>query len=685
MDKPLLSLTNITKSFAFGEQSVQVLHGIDLEIFAGEMVAIIGQSGSGKSTLMNIMACLDKPSSGDYQLDGISVLGMDSDTLASLRRDRFGFIFQRYQLLSSLTALDNVAMPAIYAGVNPPTRVQRAKQLLNKLGLQKRTDHYPNQLSGGQQQRVSIARALMNGGEIIFADEPTGALDSGSSRDVMEILTTLNREGHTVIIVTHDPKVASVANRVIEIADGRIVSDDMNCPSSASSGQMTLSNDVGGGLPQAGDDSHFPDKTSEVTHQDNKAQSNRLTQPLNHKKLSPLQLFSRFNESFRMAVLTMVANKMRTLLTMLGIIIGIASVVLIVALGNGSKQQILSQINSIGSATISISAGNENDEDKAWTNSLSFEDMMVLEKQPFVASVSPDLSSTMLAQVGNIEKSVQVEGAGISHHRLKNARLTAGAMFRQSDLEDFSQNIIISQKTKQTFFKQNNALGEIMLLNGTPVRVVGVFDYNGIEGNYDRSLKIWLPYRTYQTRFMGDSQELGSMTVLLKKGQSSALASENIRQILTQRHGKEDFTLFNSDSLAKTVAKTAQSLTLLIGAIGVISLLVGGIGVMNIMLVSVTERTGEIGVRMAVGATYGDIVGQFLIEAMVVCAIGGVLGVSLAFGLGAILKLFGVPVAFSLLSIILAVGCAGVIGLVFGLMPAHKGASLNPIEALNKG
>ena len=564
---------------------------------------------------------------------------------------------------------------------------------LAKLGLEQRLDHYPNQLSGGQQQRVSIARALMNGGEIIFADEPTGALDSGSSRDVMEILTTLNREGHTVIIVTHDPKVASVANRVIEIADGRIVSDKR--PSSDHAGfrsngdediHLAGNHEVMDNIDHHGDElSCVIDNKPKNSHQPTNALSSNTTLKNPHKTLTPLQLFSRFNESFRMAVLTMIANKMRTLLTMLGIIIGIASVVLIVALGNGSKQQILSQINSIGSATISISAGNENDEDKAWTNSLSFDDMKALEKQPFVASVSPDLSSTMLAQVGNIEKSVQVEGAGISHHRLKNARLTAGAMFRQSDLEDFSQNIIISQKTKQTFFKQNNALGEIMLLNGTPVRVVGVFDYNGIEGNYDRSLKIWLPYRTYQTRFMGDSQELGSMTVLLKKGQSSALASENIRQILTQRHGKEDFTLFNSDSLAKTVAKTAQSLTLLIGAIGVISLLVGGIGVMNIMLVSVTERTGEIGVRMAVGATYGDIVGQFLIEAMVVCAIGGVLGVSLAFGLGAILKLFGVPVAFSLLSIVLAVGCAGVIGLVFGLMPAHKGASLNPIEALNKG
>ena len=258
-------------------------------------------------------------------------------------------------------------------------------------------------------------------------------------------------------------------------------------------------------------------------------------------------------------------------------------------------------------------------------------------------------------------------------------------MFRQSDLDNFSQNVIISEKTKQAFFKQNNALGQILILNGVPTKVVGVFKYNGIEGNFDRNLKVWLPYRTYQARFAGESPRLNSITVLLKPNEPSALASESISQLLTQRHSKKDFTLFNSDSLAKTVEKTAQSLTLLIGAIAVISLLVGGIGVMNIMLVSVTERTGEIGVRMAVGATYGDIVWQFLIEAMVVCALGGVLGVLLAFGLGGLLQLFDIKVIFSATSIALAVGCASLIGLVFGLMPAHKGAKLNPIEALNKG
>ncbi|WP_394261750.1 MacB family efflux pump subunit [Moraxella boevrei] len=647
---PILSLKNITKTFAFGEQSLQVLQGISLEIHAGEMVAIVGQSGSGKSTLMNIMACLDKPTSGDYLIEGNLTTHMDSDRLASLRREKFGFIFQRYQLLSSLNALDNVAMPAIYAGIHPNTRQQKAQQLLTKLGLEKRLDHYPNQLSGGQQQRVSIARALMNGGQIIFADEPTGALDSQSSRDVMQILNDLNREGHTIILVTHDPKIAQSASRVIEIADGKIIQDNTL---QAVSHQFLA---------------------NQFNQSDNKQSENHF-----------LQSFNRIKEAFRMAMLTMTANKMRTLLTMLGIIIGIASVVLIVALGNGSKQQILKQINSIGSATITITAGNAQDETQTSTPELTLDDMYALEKQKFVESTAPDLSSSMLAQVGNHSKTVQVDGVGINHHRLQNVRFITGGMFRQSDLDNFSQHIVISDKTKQSLFPKSEALGQVIMLNGVPNRVIGVFSYNGIEGNYDRSLKIWLPYRTYQARFAGQSPNLNSMTILLKKGYSSALASQNITQILTKRHGKQDFSLFNSDSLAKTIEKTAKSLTLLIGAIAVISLLVGGIGVMNIMLVSVTERTGEIGVRMAVGATYQDIIQQFLIEAMVVCAIGGIIGVLLAFGLGLLLSMFNIQVIFSINAIIMAVACASLIGLIFGFMPAHRAAKMNPIDALNKG
>lgn len=692
---PLLSLLDITKTFGTGENAVQVLKGISLTVHTGEMVAIIGQSGSGKSTLMNIMACLDTPTSGDYHLDGADVSKMNQDQLAILRRDKFGFIFQRYQLLSGVNATDNVAMPAIYAGQGKAFRQKKAKELLAKLGLGERTSHYPNQLSGGQQQRVSIARALMNGGQVIFADEPTGALDSQSSRDVMEILISLNQEGHTVILVTHDPKVAQVANRIIEIGDGKILSDEPNK-------QRLISNNPPKTTQEPAPKTALQDKDQEpaqATASQNLAQEihPKTTKPAQDPtaptvgtptkpKVSRFASLNRLKEAFRMAMLTMVANKMRTLLTMLGIIIGIASVVLIVALGNGSKQKILDEINSVGAVTITVSAGSE-DGDKQASNvdTLTLDDMYVLQEQKFVASASPDLSMPMVAQVGNSEKNITVDGVDIHHHRLKNVSFIEGSMFSQSDLADFNQVIVISDKTKQAFFPKKSALGEVIFMNGVPNRVIGVFKYNGVEGSFDRSLKVWLPYRTYQIRFAGDTLRLSSITILLKKDYPSALASENITKILTKRHGTKDFTLFNSDSLAKTVEKTAKSLTLLIGAIAVISLLVGGIGVMNIMLVSVTERTGEIGVRMAVGATYKDIVQQFLIEAMVVCAIGGVIGVMLAFGLGLLVQLFDIKVVFSPTSIVMAVGCASLIGLVFGFMPAHRAAKMNPIDALNKG
>ena len=205
----LIECCNINRYFGEGDNRVHVLKNINLSIEKGDFVAIIGQSGSGKSTLMNILGLLDTPTSGDYKIAGVETSKMAADELAALRRKRFGFIFQRYNLINSISAQDNVALPAVYAGVNQQQRGERAKSLLAKLGLQGKERNRPNQLSGGQQQRVSIARALMNGGEIIFADEPTGALDSASGENVMEIIHQLYRDGHTIIMVTHDPKIAA--------------------------------------------------------------------------------------------------------------------------------------------------------------------------------------------------------------------------------------------------------------------------------------------------------------------------------------------------------------------------------------------------------------------------------------------------------------------------------------------
>lgn len=226
----LIECKNINRYFGSGENRVHILKDISLSIEKGDFVAIIGQSGSGKSTLMNILGCLDTAGYGSYRIDGIETAKMQPDELAALRRERFGFIFQRYNLLSSLTARDNVALPAVYMGAGGKERSARADKLLQDLGLASKEGNKPGELSGGQQQRVSIARALMNGGEIIFADEPTGALDTASGKNVMEIIRRLHEAGHTVIMVTHDPGIAANANRVIEIRDGEIISDTSKNP-----------------------------------------------------------------------------------------------------------------------------------------------------------------------------------------------------------------------------------------------------------------------------------------------------------------------------------------------------------------------------------------------------------------------------------------------------------------------
>jgi len=314
-DTPLLRVRGIRREFAAGEQTLVVLDGIDLDIRAGELVAIVGQSGSGKSTLMNILGCLDRPSAGAYQIAGRETAQMSPDELAELRREHFGFIFQRYHLLTDLTALGNVEVPAIYAGQPSADRHARAQALLQRLGLGERMQHLPGELSGGQQQRVSIARALMNGGAVIFADEPTGALDTQSGKEVMKILGELHAEGHTVVLVTHDMAVAEHAQRIIEIRDGRIVDDRPTAAATAA------------------------------------ASSNPATLQVRSEGSGWQALRDRFGEAFRMALRAMNAHRMRTFLTMLGIIIGIASVVSVVALGTGARQAIVNTGSSAAAFT----------------------------------------------------------------------------------------------------------------------------------------------------------------------------------------------------------------------------------------------------------------------------------------------------------------------------------------------
>ncbi|ELZ9928332.1 macrolide ABC transporter ATP-binding protein/permease MacB [Cronobacter malonaticus] len=641
----LLELRDIRRSYPSGETDVEVLKGVTLTINAGEMVAIVGASGSGKSTLMNILGCLDKPSSGSYKVAGVDVATLSDDALARLRREHFGFIFQRYHLLSHLTAAQNVEVPAIYAGTARAARQARARELLARLGLEARVDYQPSQLSGGQQQRVSIARSLMNGGQVILADEPTGALDSHSGEEVIATLKQLRDRGHTVIIVTHDPDVAAQAERIIEIRDGEIIS---NPP--------PVGKRDAGGLP---------------------------AQPQDAPAFG--QFINSFREALTMAWLAMAANKMRTLLTMLGIIIGIASVVSIVVVGDAAKQMVLEDIRSIGTNTIDVYPGKDfGDDDPQYQQALQYDDLQAIQRQPWVSSATPTVSQNLRLRYGNVDVAASANGVSGQYFNVYGMTFSEGNTFNDEQLRGRAQVVVIdSNARRQLFPNKANVVGEVVLVGNMPATVIGVAGEKQSMFGSSKILRVWMPYSTMSGRIMGQSW-LNSITVRVKEGYDSGEAEQQLMRLLTLRHGKKDFFTWNMDSVLKTAEKTTRTLQLFLTLVAVISLVVGGIGVMNIMLVSVTERTREIGIRMAVGARKSDVLQQFLIEAVLVCLVGGALGIGLSLLIALALQLIlpGWEIGFSPVALLTAFLCSSATGVLFGWLPARNAARLNPVDAL---
>ncbi|MBG6039673.1 macrolide ABC transporter ATP-binding protein/permease MacB [Proteus cibarius] len=642
----LLELNEVSRLYTNGEEETIVLNKVSLTINAGEMVAIIGASGSGKSTLMNILGCLDKPSSGEYKVAGQSVAKMEGDQLATLRREHFGFIFQRYHLMSHLTAEQNVEIPAIYADKNATQRKERARELLTRLGLGDRVDYRPNQLSGGQQQRVSIARALMNGGEVILADEPTGALDSHSGKEVMSILKQLNEQGHTVIIVTHDPVIAAQAERIIEIKDGKIIND--NC------------------------------------HQTTASKVKKETTPvLTSSYLG--QIFGRFTQALDMAWRAMVVNKVRTLLTMLGIIIGIASVVTIIVIGDAAKSMVLADIKAIGSNTIDIypgkDFGSDSPEDR---QSLTLQDVFALKQQSYVQAVTPQVQFSTRLRRGNQDSPASVAGVSDDYFTVYAMKFSQGRSFTPDMIQRQAQVVVIDENTRQRFFPtKKEVIGEQIIIRNIPSTIVGVIAEKKSAFGNGQSLKVWVPYSTLNSRILNRSY-LDSITVRATEGYDASVAEQQIIRLLTIRHGKKDIFTYNLDSFIKAAESTTQTMQLFLTLVAVISLVVGGIGVMNIMLVSVTERTREIGIRMAVGARASDVMQQFLIESVLVCLVGGSLGIGLSFGIAMVASIM-LPdwhFVFQPIALVSAFVCSTAIGVIFGFLPARSAAKMNPIDAL---
>jgi macrolide transport system ATP-binding/permease protein len=641
---PLIELHDIGRTFVTGGGiKVHALRDVSLNIYAGEFVSIMGQSGSGKTTLMNILGCLDRPTSGEYRFAGKDIRSFDVDGLAWLRREAFGFIFQSYNLLGTATAQENVEVPAIYAGVPQAKRFERAAELLASLNLADRMEHRPNQLSGGQQQRVSIARALMNGGEIILADEPTGALDSQSGIEVMALLKELAAKGHTVIIITHDPKIAVQCDRQIELLDGAIVKD--------TGPARTL--DIPAGEPA------FAARTAEHTTASSVAD---------------------MHEAVRMALRSLHANIFRTILTLLGIVIGVASVVAMLAIGEGAQRDIIDRISSMGVNLLTVRSfyGRSSD-----AQELSIDDAKAIELEvPNVQSTMPEITGSAVIRYRNRDYESDITATSANLPETRNWPLSRGVFFTDEDSESFTPVAVLGATPYEELFEPGeDPLGQYILIQNVPFLVIGTMTRKGATGWRDQDDVVFLPLKTGGLRIFG-RQDLRSLTVAVE---DPALIDETeaaLTTLLLTRHGTEDFRVRNSAELLENVSESQQTFTILLGSVAAISLLVGGIGVMNIMLVSVTERTREIGIRMATGARQSDILLQFLSEAIVVAAVGGFVGILVGVGVAKIIGTLGTSTVISATPMMLAFGCAAATGLIFGFAPARKAARLDPVEAL---
>ena len=649
---PLIELSGIRKRYgggSTGRPEVEVLHGIDLAIHAGEFAAIVGQSGSGKSTLMNLLGCLDRPSEGTYRFNGQNVDALDADELAWLRREAFGFVFQGYHLIATDSAQENVGMPAIYAGKSEAEREERAGALLGRLGLAGKLHLRPNQLSGGQQQRVSIARALMNGGRIILADEPTGALDSQSGAEVMALLHELADTGHTIILITHDREVAAQARRIIEIRDGRIVGDSHK--GRPASGRV-LAALPGPGTVQARLDPGTP-------------------------------LLADLREALRSAWRSMRIHRSRTALTLLGIVIGVASVIVMLAVGMGAREEVVARMGAMGSTVMYIN--NRTPPQGGPEGVTTLADLDEVEKLPEVAHTMPVARDPAMVRHGNVAWQADTIAATHTWPAIHHWPVAEGRFFTEAEDDELAPVVVIGQKVRERFFKDGGSLGKQLLIGNTPFQVIGVMAEKGAgDGGRSQDDLVVVPYRSGILRVFPNGRSFDPhYTVVQARDSASVLQAQSaIEDLLRQRHGREDFFVANAAARLQAEAQTRDSMTTMLSLIAAVSLLVGGIGVMNVMLMAVKERTREIGIRMATGARQRDILRQFMTEAVLVTMVGGTVGVVAGLAIGAVLIVWGSPLVFSVSAMLLAFGCAVATGLVFGFMPARQAARLNPVVAL---
>ncbi len=653
-EPPVILLRDLRKTYATDAGEVQAIKGVDLEVRAGDFVAIMGSSGSGKSTMMNILGCLDQASSGTFLLDGVDTAHLDTDELAELRNRKLGFVFQGFNLLARTTAMENVELPLIYSSrrLSPDQRVDDAIAELERVGLGERLDHHPNELSGGQQQRVAIARSLVNRPALLLADEPTGNLDSATSEEIMRLFKSLNEGGITIIMVTHEPDVAAHARRTVVMKDGLIRSDVRRLPEAV--------------VPPA------------------------EPEPPKGNVLGGIYLALNILSTSGRALLR---NKLRTVLTALGIIIGVAAVIAMVAIGRGASAMVEKQIRSMGDNLLLVFSGQVFSggvyRGYGGDGTLTVEDFESIAQQvPGVVAVSPELRSTERYTAEGKNWSGSVRGAAPAYFEVRDWPLASGTIFTDEDVRSLATVALLGQTVVDRMFPEGDPVGRTLRVGSVAFQVIGVLAKKGAAPwGEDQDDIVIIPYTTSMKRIIGTTR-VRSINVKIATAPEMPIAQEQVNLLLRDRHNisdpsQDDFSVRTQDEFIKMATQTTRIMTMLLGSIAGVSLLVGGIGIMNIMLVSVTERTREIGIRRAVGAKGRDIRLQFIVEAIVLSTVGGAIGIGLGIGAAQLLTHYaGWPALVSGASVAIAFGVSFAVGVIFGFFPAHKAAKLNPIEAL---
>ncbi|MDD5227000.1 MAG: ABC transporter permease [Candidatus Omnitrophica bacterium] len=650
----LLEAENITKTYRIGEVDVRALQGVSLTIEAGEFVAIMGPSGSGKSTLMHLLGFLDTPDSGNFRLMGKDTAHLKEEEYAFLRNRVIGFVFQQFNLMTRSTALENVCLPLLYSE-DRAGDLERSQTMLGKVGLADRVKHRPNELSGGQQQRVAIARALVNKPLMILADEPTGNLDSKSGKEIMEIFKELHSQRMTIVLVTHDENVGNAAERIIRMHDGKIVSDEKR-----------------------------PDfKRKEIPLE---AQP-RLQNFSKEKKYNSEEFIEHFKQACRMIA----SNKLRSFLSMLGVLIGVACVITMLALGRGARESITEQLSRLGSNLLSVRPGSVKvhgvSTEAGAATRLDFEDVKAIQDIAYVKKVSPQVTGQGQLVYGNKNWSTQVMGVTPDYASVRNQEPVSGRFFTADENQTRQRLVLIGQTVQRELFGSEDPIGQTIKINRVNFRVLGILPSLGANASHDQDDVVVIPLMTAMRRLMGKDY-LDQIDVEIADLKEMPTAQEAINAMIIRRHHLtpdryDSLNIRNYADIQQALSSTTQTFSVLLGCVAAISLVVGGIGIMNIMLVSVKERTREIGLRKAIGATPRDILMQFLVEAVVVTFIGGLAGILLAALISWIIAAIAHwKMIITLSSLLLAFFCSASVGIIFGLWPAKQAAALDPIRAL---